>query len=163
MFNKKDSKPTILILVTSGEYSDYRVRGVFSSKEKADSFKKDFPGEFWNDDELIELDKRIVVPAGRKPFYIEMCRDGKVGEIKEKRLDLDIAEETNKERERIWFIDWVWVEGKRLSLANGEERLCAYFWAKDKQHAVKIANEKRVQIIAMNQWGKYTCKKPDRA
>jgi len=27
-----------------------------------------------------------------------------------------------------------------------------YIWAKDEMHAVKIANERRVQLIASNQW-----------
>lgn len=31
--------------------------------------------------------------------------------------------------------------------------LCICVWAEDSKHAVKIANEKRIQLIALNRWG----------
>lgn len=40
LFREPLDKPKTAYVVTSGEYSDYRVDGVFSDKEKADSFAK---------------------------------------------------------------------------------------------------------------------------
>jgi len=48
----ENNKSKELILVSAGNYSDYRVQGVFSTPEKADGFKEKFPAEDWNDNKL---------------------------------------------------------------------------------------------------------------
>ena len=76
----------VVYLVTSGEYSDYRVNGVFSSREDAqavaDQLPESNPVDEWAVDELvgfvmrpawlahIDLDLGEVESIGRSPFRI---------------------------------------------------------------------------------------------
>lgn len=99
-------------VVTQGEYSDYRIIGLFSSKDKADQLIASYPPSCYSGQprvEEYELDK-VGIPKGERLFRVSICVEGGVG------------------------------------------RMETYVWAKDKQHAAKIANERRVQTIANSTW-----------
>lgn len=121
-------------VVEKGDYSDYRVVGVFTSEEKAkqicDLINRD--GHFdaatvaeWPLDQAVN-----EINQGLDYWAVEMNREGKVTY-------------TNK----IGWAGWEW--GTSI---NSRGRLHSSVWAKDEQHAVKIVNEKRAQMIAMNEW-----------
>ena len=122
----------VVYVVTAGDHSDYHIEGVFSSKENAEAF--------------------IASPVGR-------------GEVEEWSIDLGM--DAVEEHLRPIFI--AMDRNGNLILSHSPSFLTGYEWsrkppelvgdvmkltvlARDRQHAVKIANEKRVQLIAMNQW-----------
>ena len=129
-----------IYVVTSGEYSDYRIEAMFTSKRVAEKF-----ADNGTDFDAAEVETYTLnegadkIRQGLKHFNLEMDRDGTA-----------------------LFI------GNRLPSAHVRTRILAAYtygdtykprrlemsvWAKDKNHAAKIANEKRTLLIANNEWG----------
>jgi len=124
---------TKIFVVTSGQYSDYGIAGIYSSKEKAEEAKKLFNAD--NGIAEWELD---AVPKHEKGTYywsVEMDKEGNT-----QNVELQDASHANKK--------WDW------SPYGDAEKKLVYFgvWAKDENHAVKIANEKRGMLIASGEW-----------
>lgn len=128
--------PTVY-LASSGSYSEYGVRGVFSSKENAEKFMAALPGDDWNDVENFTLDAGVSQSdAGLLSLRVAM--DAATG-------------------------DGAWVErdscpsGKvdpgRFYAAHRGRPVRAFVvsvWARDEEHAVKIANERREMLLAQS-------------
>jgi len=119
-------------LVTDGDYSDFSIEAIFSTKELAIAFQKRFRydsvGE-WEVDSLVDLHKGLTY------YSVFMKKDGMTEEVEEhcgKRGDVSYNYQYSN--------DIVYA-------------LHASVWAKDKKHAVKILNEKRSIILANNAWG----------
>jgi len=126
----------IIYVVTDGEYSDFHIEGVYESKELAEEVHGvgcDI-GE-WNLNTDINERRQ-----GLKRFNVMMLRDGSIHQVRDywrnNREPLD-----HKPADYFQFDKKV-----TLSIADFE------MWAKDETHAIKIANERRVQLIASNQW-----------
>ena len=119
-------------LVTDGDYSDYRVLGVYSSMEKAEHAKLLYAAD--NDVEEYELDAVPESPPGLLAYVVIMELSGDVSHMWQESV------KGFKSR---------WHPGDPYGSAP-----VAWFriWARDEQHAVKIANEWRAQIIAMGLW-----------
>jgi len=81
-----------------------------------------------------------------------MYRNGKVCSIEELSLDLNNAE--NAHKKEFYFRDTIRVAYPLLKTHNEEVSIQIYVWGKDEKHAVKIVNEIRAQLIALNLWGK---------
>ena len=141
-------------LVTAGEYSDKRVEGLFSTPEKADDFKKKFPNEDWNDNTPIVLDRESVVPVdNHKVYFVRMFKNGDTDSITVQDMTLYSTERAYKKE--FYFQDRVWGgEDGRKRIDVPEKVIQIYVWGKDEKHAVKIVNEIRAQLIALNLWGK---------
>lgn len=130
-------------IVTSGCYSDYGVEGVFSTRENAQkvvdlySPGSDFMGE-WRIEEF-ELDRLMTfAERGKQLYSIEMEKDGTVVKCNvEFREDLPPDEEFHY-----------------VSFKSFPCRLCliTHVIATSKEHAIKIANERRAFLIANNLW-----------
>jgi len=139
----------IVYVVTSGEYSDYNIDAIFDSKELAeqyiDFFKKKGQGTVYGgfygieEYELNPLQKYINGGYGSKVgFQIVMERNGDIlGIYKASPYEYTKCEANNIEM---------------FSLANGITRANIFLFAKDKGHAIKIAGERRTQILANDQW-----------
>ena len=131
-------------MVTSGEYSDYSVNGVFSTRELAqdyaDAFSHDgYGGEMYVSEETLDPGNTSFHKMGRKVHRVIMDRDGNTRLV---------------------------ALGKNYELTDNES--CSYLfnsnhsmtdivldvscWATDEKHAVKIANELRAQKIASGEW-----------
>lgn len=135
-------------VVEQGEYSDYRVVGVFSSRENAQLVADAINGERVACDATVAewlMDPAVAdLNAGRRPFVVHMLRDGTV------------------ERCEAWQITGyelagkfdIWRRSEALAYAGTDKPDClsATVWATDAEHAVKIVNEKRVQMIASGEW-----------
>ncbi len=132
-------------LIERGEYSDYHVVGVFSSKENADIFLKmmaENDVQSWSAPSIreVDLDMHIKdINAGLKYFHISMNYDG----------SSNVAEHTCfscSDPLKVWkrTLAPAW-QGKPIS-----DMVAGHVWARDEKHAVKIANEYRVQAIANN-------------
>lgn len=123
-----------VFLVTTGEYSDYRVTGVFSTRENAATFMEASGGKAnFNDVEEYDLDAAVsLIQSGLRSFLVYMLRDsGDKATVSAVR-----ASEIGTDRDTGWVYE-------RLSNWSGPVFRVGV-WARDEQHAVKIANEKRV-------------------
>ena len=119
-----------IFIVTSGEYSDYHIDGVFTDKGLAMIFTQKFGGDIeeWDANPFSK-----ELRAGYSPFLVRMLENGDVSKV-------EVS--TNSYR----FIDgntsW------KPSWKDGQGNFCFYVLATDEKHAVKIANEKRTMILA---------------
>ena len=118
-----------IYVVTDGDYSDYMIHGVFSTLEKAEIFKKYSKLDYI---EVYELDDMQGIELnGYFKYDVYMDVDGNSEiELPDQResIDRDIKP---------------YGDGKRMVFEVK---------AKNEKHAVKIANEKRVQLIANGEW-----------
>lgn len=126
-------------LVTSGEYSDYRAVGAFSSRENAETFMNAArDGKTWrdfNDIEEYELDQGIEpIQSGLRPFDVAMLATG------------DEADVTPSNPEYVTGI--VHPRGWHRMLRRRADAIIVSVWARDEQHAIEIANEKRIAYLA---------------
>jgi len=125
-------------IVTSGEYSDYGIDAVFSTKELAEQAQKLVP---FSNIEEYELDIGAEeMRNGMFPFVVKMDREGSANAIS--RSDC--------------FRQWLDKRFRETSCEfyyHSPGILYCYCFAKDEKHAIKIANEKRTQLIALNRWG----------
>jgi len=134
------SKGQKVYLLTDGCYSDYHVVGVYSTKQAAEEVRVLIDSE---DASVAEcpLDELKPIPDGFSLWRVEMGRDGTV-----------LAAEQLAERvaERPSF--GVWERYERGVPVQDSAYLQGWVLARDQEHAIKITNEKRAQIIAENNW-----------
>lgn len=130
----------LVFVVTNGEYSDYRITGLYSTRELAEAaVAHDTNTDNWYGDSTIEewfLDNGPTIPDSYKLFAIEMRKDGSVTRSEEEDCQSPTFQAAKRFRHHNSPGDaWVFrVVAKHL------------------QHAIKIVNEKRVQYIASNDW-----------
>ena len=126
-----------LYVISQGEYSDYGIVGIFSDRGMAECFINAFKSEGSYDEMRIE-ENYVLNPfepqlrSGVKSYLVRMKIDGTVLE----------CEHINSNRATSSDDDKFDVDGNLIQSV----------FAMDEQHAIKIVNEKRTQIIAMNQW-----------
>ena len=130
-----ETKEQHVYLVTRGDYSDYSVVAVFTEKKLAekyiDSFKKSQYSEFRIEVYTLNPHEEQL-KKDYKPYIVRMAKNGYV-------IQIDILESHyNLDNPNIKF--------------DVNNYMVLYLFAKDKKHAIKIANEKRGQLIALNRW-----------
>ena len=116
---------------TEGEYSDYHICGVFDNKELAEKFCQQFGCEIeeWNLNPFaVELKK------GYSPYFVRMTKEGEA-------LQVDIKPSP-----------YGFGNGDGSHGFDIKKNMCLHCMAKSSEHAVKIANERRVSLIDSNQW-----------
>jgi hypothetical protein len=137
-----------IFAIEKGEYSDYRVVGIYSTKEVAEKVCDAINvNEDWGKATVSEwpLDPAVdALNAGHSMHRVLMRRDGTVEECRRQDItSYEVAGECH-----IW----------RRSTAPAyrgkgvPDVLQATVWAEDTQHAIKIVNERRGQMIAMGEW-----------
>ena len=129
-------------LVSSGCYSDYRVRAVFNDREMAEEFVERFSGIDDYDDKMYVEEWKLnpdipQIRAGLVAFQVKMARDGTTIEA--------------RPLEDIERSDYIGAPSA-CNRDYGRGFMICRHYAKDTKHAVKIANEKRVQLIANGEW-----------
>lgn len=148
---------TPIFAVEKGSYSDYRVIGVFSTREAAEKLAA------WTNAgasrmDVAEVAEWVLDPpcermnAGLTLWAIDMHRDGRV----ESGFELSRGIDDDYREEQRLKDDWApslasagqWVP----MVKTGKRRLYAAVLATDKDHAIKIVNERRGQMIAMGEW-----------
>lgn len=130
---------TILYVVTAGEYSSYGIRAIFDSEEKA----KEYVAELGTGDiELYGLNKE----ASGQRYSIEMDLNGNVVSCKAVSL---------KDGDTIHGYIHRPLGFKKLRQPWEREHPCfiCSVLAKDEKHAIKIANEMRIEAIAYEKRG----------
>lgn len=118
-----------LFVVTSGEYSDRKITGIYSSKDKAELAQKLFATE--NQIEEWELDSIPIHPSGMLLFKVRMEKNGTVRDCY--AVDSSVKWDQWTPAIEVPAVDFV-------------------VWARDNTHAIKITNEQRTQLIASGEW-----------
>ena len=125
-------------IVTSGEYSDYSIEGVFSTQEKAEAY---IASKTWGYSqpliEIFTVDHMVAKP-GYSFYSLTMREDGSLVEIKSKPIPDD---EPSQGLCGIW--------------AEKQYGLCVRRLAKSEAAVIKVANEIRTQRIATLGWPKF--------
>lgn len=131
-------------VIEQGQYSDYRVVGVFSSRENAELVAKEInAGETWDKATLAERPLDPVVDdlnAGRKQYRVHMLKDGTTERAERYGLvGYDIAGEVE-----------VWRRSNAPAYRGKgiPDVLVGTVWADSDEHAIKIMNEHRTRMIA---------------
>lgn len=125
-----------IYVVTSGSYSDYGINAVFDDKELAEKFVKLHGSNY--DIEEYECNKhKDMLLKNMFPHYVQMQENGDV--IQCGCYDFDDF------KVKINFKEYYKTPLQKIMVV-----LC---YARDKEHAIKIASEKRMQVIALNRWG----------
>lgn len=120
-------------VLTAGEYSDYHLVGVYSTKEKADQISK-LAGRDCNNPFSVVIDEGLdKIELGLNPFTIRMSKDGKVLSSHTYFYWNDMLSDVR------------WCYGNMF-----DDSFDLEVWAKDLEHAIKIVNEKRIYLIANN-------------
>lgn len=120
----------IVYVVTAGDYSDYRVCCVCSTEEKADEAARLFASD--NTPMAYELDDFPRHPNGMFPYWVEMDAEGNTIGVRCVPVEGSEPPEWQPGYSHRWVI--------------------FRMWAVDEKHAVKIANERRAQLIAFGEW-----------
>jgi hypothetical protein len=121
-----------VFVVIGGEYDDWSIEGGYTTKEKAEEMSKLAGGAYVRE---IELDTYPEHPEGTYLYQVEMKKTGEV---------LEVMCGTNV----------VYGREEVDPTCIDEVVLSAYFrmWARDREHAIEIANERRLKILAENKW-----------
>ena len=128
---------TKLFMLTQGSYSDYHVCGIYSTQELAGRASVLF-GDDNNDVKEIELDEIPEAPPNLIRFQVEMGRNGEAPWLRR------VAAVTGHGAP--YFYERSFSPNKNLQVAV----VCV--WAEDPTHAIKIVNEKRIQMVASGEW-----------
>lgn len=144
--------PTVWV-VEQGEYSDYRVVGVFSSEANAqivaDAINGPDADKGWSSKATIAewpLNPAVSeLLQGYSQYLVLMHKDGTVERC--------THNDTTGYSIRVQSVD-IWRRTKAPAfIGKGiPDVLTATVWAKDETHAIKIANEHRTQLIATGKW-----------
>lgn len=140
--------PKSIFAIEQGTYSDYRVVGVFSSKENAeivaarinadDPYNHATVAEWPLDPAVNELNQ------GMSQFIVHMLKDGTVERCDPWEITgYGLAGEIH---------EWQREEAPAYRGTGKPNVLNATVWATDAQHAIKIVNEHRIQMLALGQW-----------
>lgn len=127
-----------IYIVTAGEYSSYHIIATFLDKDKAQRLK-DFIAH--SEIEIFEVDPDFVTPT-QPYFYVQMERHGNTISCKEEGLITTIIKLKN--------LNTTWEVSNPIGNRHG--RLICKCFAKDREHAIKITNEIRLQLLATNSW-----------
>jgi hypothetical protein len=115
-------------IVTAGDYSDYHIEAVYLDKKTADRIAEIAMGDV----EEWPIDVPPEYPVGLLPWTVVMNRNG----------DTKLAHRTTPSDD-----EWA-----PYSSVENSGFVSYQMWAADEKHAVKIANERRVQLIASGEW-----------
>lgn len=122
-----------VFIVTQGNYSGYHICGVFAKEPLAQKFIDSFKDNQYNEMriEVWELNPfKLELAKEYKPYFIRMDKEGNTLEIHKTDSTYSLGE-----------------GGFDIHF-----NMYLHCFAKDEAHAIKIANEKRTQLIAKNEW-----------
>ena len=130
-------------LVSEGCYSDFTIIGAFSTPEKAKDAADYFNANEGIDEYEIDQDAKQR-PVGMKAFSVTMDREGNV--IKDEWSHNNVIYEcSGSDADNNVVRPYGGYRGMPTHASF-------YVWARDEEHAVKIANEKRGALLLSNGW-----------
>lgn len=126
-----------VFIVTSGDYSDYGIDAVFLTKDLAqrfiDSFDENQYTRFRIENHKLNPFK-IELRKGYSAFFVRMDKQGNCKES----YKYDTSFGFNSDKSYGFDI---------------RDNIYNHVFAKDSIHAIKITNEKRAELIALDKWG----------
>ena len=145
----------LVYVVTSGSYSDYRIRGIYSTEEMAEKYKRAI-GYDANDVEIWEVDKIYSqIERGYLYWAVNFDKDGNVKRIRiSDAIEDDYYHYINGPTEGIKKNSVTYYNPDyKNPFSFGDEclesgHMNVYIWAKSEEQAVKIASEIRAQVLA---------------
>ncbi len=140
------STPTQVYIVTDGDYSDYRILAVFLDKETADEYAAQQSATV----ETHEIGK-LYMPKGMRWWRVDM---DEAGDLRMGYAETVCVPDFPYEDENQTDLDMSGsVDGPRIWRNTGY-RVFYVQTKRGEEGAIKVANERRVQLIAANQWPK---------
>lgn len=124
-------------IVTSGKYSDYKIDGVFSTRAKAQAFIDAFAKGEW---QSMSIEEHALDPFAReigrgwKPYFIRIDAEGNTSDC------------------RVEDSTYGFEEGDNSIGFDIDGDMYMHIFAKDEDHAGKIAGEKQFKCIAEGKW-----------
>jgi hypothetical protein len=137
-----------IYVVTSGSYSDYGIDAMFSTEAKANQFIDKYGKSSYDSmgiEEYVLDEVTDLLDKGMVQWSVQMNYDGDVIKVVETN-NYGLANATNS----------FWYGPRRADNPKTNLNMNTYVFAKDKDHAVKIAGERRTRAIALNLWGEAT-------
>lgn len=131
-----------VFVVTTGSYSSYKIRAVFSKEKLAKNFLKylksvmDYEANDLIEEYILDEDTPKSWKKGYFSYEVTMSKNGDVLEV------IKFSDEEDCIKGHIYFYKVGHNDLARFSL-----------FARDEKQAIKIVNEKRAQLIANNSWG----------
>ena len=129
-------------VVTSGTYSDYHIESVFSTELAAHEFIAAFDSAFHEKDAKVE--------------EYELDSGSRAERLKEDGYTLHSVRLARNGDGSVWPCnEWHWQEEPFVvtpAVGRAPGYLYGAVYARDEQHALKIANEHRAMMIATDQW-----------
>lgn len=129
-------KNTVYV-VTSGQYSDVRIEAIFTRRADAKDFINNNTTDFYLEEFVIN-EKVDHIKRGYKLFEVTMLKDGTV-------IDVERANYYAKCNEPLYRVN------KYIKPAQ----LLVTTLARNKDHAIKIANERRTLALLNNEFVEY--------
>jgi hypothetical protein len=144
----KGQKVTKVFAVNSGSYSDYGIVAMFSTRQLAQEFMDAVPDYGYNDIEEYDLDPPATekIRKGYKLWCIRMLKDGSVEMVDKSEINTYNVKDAGE------FTIWERTKAPAYRGNGIPNAMTGTVWARTEKQAVKIANEKRVQMIANNVW-----------
>ena len=129
---------TTVYVVTTGVYSDYHIEGVCSTKELAEETVQLTGGTI----EEYELDLILARPKDYLPYVVVMEPNGDCVVNRRRHADLESL------LERSWSACQY-----RAGFRHRDKNVVVFYvWARNEDHAVKIAAEKRTYLQTTGMW-----------
>lgn len=175
-----DEQTRFVYVVTSGEYSDYHIDGVFDNRPDAEYYAEHFAGEYYSKARVEEYELNPasrIIAEGMRGYKVVMYRNGDTEGVTEKTAkvggELEAIIKTVGEynlssgtwlmlnhqfEEKEEFLAWLAMpinaELAHKIAANQARPVALHMTviARNEQHAIKIVNEYRTQLIARNRW-----------
>ena len=131
----------VIYIVTEGSYSDYHICGVYDDEHLAKKHVEMYLDDYYAQVEEYTLNELAsAIQQGICPYQVAMLKNGSIMDVRK----IDPHRRTGD------------------LLYSGYDSLtdCMHWilrvrcWARDDEHAIKIANERRTQLIALDRWPK---------
>lgn len=137
---------TPVYLVTKGSYSDYSVYGIFADKELAEEYAAQI-SDRWDTAHVsprtLMTSSDLPSPPGFRAYNIVMDRDGNTQKVQ--------SESCANEGDWYSLYD-VEFENKKIKHVYTGRVNFVIKTDKGEEGAIKIANERRIRLIAENEW-----------
>lgn len=136
-------------LVTKGRYSDYSVYGVFTDKSVAEEYAAQISDRWDNasiDPRPILNNSNLTVPTGFRGYRVCMDRDGNTDGVDREQSVIDQDDNCGYPE-----VVGKYVEGKFVYVYTGKYNFYI-LTDRGEEGAIKIANERRIRMIAENKW-----------
>lgn len=133
-------------IVTRGSYSDYSIHGVFFDKEVAFEHAKQITTEFdigRVETHKIKTNADLLAPVGHRAYSIIMDIDGN---------NNGVSDDSIVENDVIEFQSYIEIESKGSTYEKTGRYRFYIITDKGGEGAIKIANERRIRMIADNKW-----------